>query len=431
VWNLDDELRAIREGGLFRELRTLASGQGASVLRGGALLANFSSNDYLGLAASDELKAALKEGVDRFGAGSGASRLVCGSLAPHEELEVEIASFKGSEAALSFSSGYAVALGTIPALLGKDDVIILDKLCHASLVDAARLSGATVRVFPHNHLEKLERLLSGAADGTARPAVAPYRTPRVLVVTESIFSMDGDAAALSEIVELKDRHGAWLMLDEAHAVGVIGPQGRGLAAELGLEKRVELQMGTLSKAVGLSGGYLAASRSVISLLINKARSFIYSTAPPPAVAFAARESLRLIQCADGEGRREKLRRNRERWEELAAVSPGNHALASAATRSRLRKKVATAHQGGSTDPALACAATGGAIYPVIVGDESRAMDLSSRLLDQGFLVPAIRFPTVARGSARLRVTLSAAHELVQIEALAVSLRSAMAELAGE
>ena len=390
-WEIEKEIGAIREGGLFRELRTLASGQGASVMRGGAMLANFSSNDYLGLAASDELKAALKEGVDRFGAGSGASRLVCGSLAPHEELEAEIASFKGSEAALSFSSGYAVALGTIPALLGKDDVIILDKLCHASLVDAARFSGATVRVFPHNHLEKLERLLSGARRDGA-PEIAPYR---VLVVTESIFSMDGDAAALREIVELKDRHGAWLMLDEAHAVGVIGPQGRGLAAELGLEKRVELQMGTLSKAVGLSGGYLAASRSVISLLINKARSFIYSTAPPPAVAFAARESLRLIQGADGERRREKLRRNRTRWEELAAVKSAS------------------------------------AIFPVIVGDESRAMELSSRLLDQGFLVPAIRFPTVARGSARLRVTLSAAHELVQIEALAMSLRSAMAELAGE
>jgi 8-amino-7-oxononanoate synthase len=385
-WEIEKEIGAIREGGLFRELRTLASGQGASVMRGGAMLANFSSNDYLGLAASEELKAALKEGVDRFGAGSGASRLVCGSLAPHEELEAEIASFKGSEAALSFSSGYAVALGTIPALLGKDDVIILDKLCHASLVDAARLSGATVRVFPHNHLEKLERLLSGAREAG---------TGRVLVVTESIFSMDGDAAALSEIVELKDRHGAWLMLDEAHAVGVIGPQGRGLAAALGLEKRVELQMGTLSKAVGLSGGYLAASRSVISLLINKARSFIYSTAPPPAVAFAARESLRLIQGADGERRREKLRRNRMRWEELAAVKSES------------------------------------AIFPVIVGDESRAMELSRRLLDQGFLVPAIRFPTVARGSARLRVTLSAAHELVQIEALAMSLRSAMAELAGE
>ena len=386
MWNLDDELQQARDGGLFRELRTLASGQGASVMREGRMLANFSSNDYLGLAASDELKAALKEGVDRFGAGAGASRLVCGSLAPHEDLEGEIASFKGAESALSFSSGYAVALGTIPALLGKEDIIILDKLCHASLVDAARLSGATVRVFPHNQFEKLGKLLRGTRESATR---------RVLVVTESIFSMDGDAAALREIVELKDRHGAWLMLDEAHAVGVIGPQGRGLAAQFGLENRVELQMGTLSKAVGLSGGYLAASRSVISLLINKARSFIYSTAPPPAIAFAARESLRLIQGDDGEQRRRKLSENMTLW-----------------------------HQQSTGESASA-------IFPVIIGNESRAMELSRRLLDKGFLVPAIRYPTVARGSARLRVTLSAAHEPAQIEALAMHLRSAMAELAGE
>lgn len=382
-WEIEKEIEAIREGGLFRELRTLESSQGAVVHREGRELINFSSNDYLGLAASEELKSALKEGVDRYGAGSGASRLVCGSLAPHEELEADLAAFKGSEAALSFSSGYAVALGTIPALVGKDDIIILDKLCHASLVDAARLSGATVRVFPHNHLEKLEKLLCGARESGAA---------RVLVVAESIYSMDGDAAKLREIVALKDQHGAWLMLDEAHAVGVIGPQGRGLAAELGLEKRVELQLGTLSKAVGLSGGYLAASRSVISLLINKARSFIYSTAPPPAVAFAARAALKVIQGTEGERRREKLGLNRAEWEKMGASSAS-------------------------------------AIFPVIVGDESRAMVLSRRLLDDGFLVPAIRFPTVARGSARLRVTLSAAHELGQIEALAMCLRRAMAELA--
>lgn len=381
-WDIDKEIGEIREAGLFREMRTLHSTQGPVVKREGRELVNFSSNDYLGLAASDEIKAALMEGIDRFGAGSGASRLVCGSLTPHEELEQEIARFKGTEAALSFSSGYAVALGTIPALMGKDDVIILDKLCHASLLDAARLSGATVRVFPHNHLEKLERLLRSASETGGR----------TLVVTESIFSMDGDAAALREIVDLKDRFGAWLMLDEAHAVGVLGPQGRGLAAALGAEKRIELQMGTLSKAVGLSGGYLAASRAVISLLINKARSFIYSTAPSPAIAFAARESLRLIQGGAGELRRQSLRQNQKQWREDA-----------------------------STD-------LQSAIYPVIIGDESCAMEISRRLLDDGFLVPAIRYPTVARGSARLRVTLSAAHEGIQVEALAVSLRRAMAEL---
>ncbi len=386
TWDLESEIGAIREGGLFRELRTMDSGQGAVVERDGAALVNFSSNDYLGLAASDEIKAALKEGVERFGAGAGASRLVCGSLKPHAELESALAAFKGTEAALTFSSGYAAALGTIPTLMGKDDVIILDKLCHASLVDAARLSGAVVRVFPHNNLDKLERLLRGAREKAAA---------RVLVVTESIFSMDGDAAALAGIVELKDQHGAWLMLDEAHAVGVMGPQGRGLAAKLGLEQRVDLQMGTLSKAAGLSGGYLAASRSVITLLINKARSFIYTTAPPPALAFAACAALRLIEGQGGEARREKLHRHIGLWETLAETKSLS------------------------------------AIQPVIIGDEARAMAVSRRLLDVGFLVPAIRFPTVARGSARLRVTLSATHEGVQIEALAMRLRRAMAELTGE
>lgn len=385
------ELESIRARGLWRELRTLEAAKGVSVRRGGRELSNFSSNDYLGLASSPELRKALIEGIEAHGAGAGASRLVCGSHAAHRELEDEIAKFKRTEAALSFSSGYAVALGTIPALIGGDDVIILDKLCHASLVDAARLSGATIRVFPHNHLEKLERLVRAAREST------PHK--RVLVVTESVFSMDGDAAALREIVEIKERHGAWLMLDEAHAVGVLGPQGRGLAAALGLEQRVDLHMGTLSKAAGLSGGYLAASRAVIDLLVNKARSLIYSTAPPPALAHAARESLRIIQSEAGERLRERLREIVKIWERCRAAGEGHN----------------------TSMPA--------AIHPVIVGDESRAMELSARLLEAGFLAPAIRFPTVARGGARLRITFSAAHEGSQIEALAVSLRRAMAELA--
>jgi 8-amino-7-oxononanoate synthase len=383
--DITGELEAIREGGLWRVLRTLEAADGVHVRREGRELVNFSSNDYLGLADSGELKAALVEGVGKYGAGSGASRLVCGSRAPHEALEAEIARFKRTEAALAFSSGYAVPLGVIPALVGRGDVIILDKLSHACLVDAAKLSGATIRVFPHNHLGKLERLLQSVREASARA--------RVLVVTESIFSMDGDAAALAEIVDLKDRFGAWLLLDEAHAVGVIGPQGRGLAAALGLERHVDLHMGTLSKAAGLSGGYLAASRPVIELLVNKARSFIYSTAPPPALAHAACVSLKLIQGHEGEGRREKLRANSD-----------------------------------SVTGWKCCVTSGSAILPVIIGDETRAVRVSERLLQDGFLVPAIRFPTVARGSARLRITLSAAHEISEIEALAVSLRRAMSEL---
>ena len=412
------ELESIRARGLWRELRALEDSHGARVTRDGRELLNFSSNDYLGLAGSEELKSALRDGIGRHGAGSGASRLVCGSRAPHRELEEEIAAFKRAEAALSFSSGYAVALGTIPALLGRDDVIILDKLCHASLVDAARLSGATIRVFPHNHLAKLERLVRAARESAPRA--------RVLVVTESIFSMDGDAAALREIADIKDKHGAWLLLDEAHAVGLLGPRGRGLAAALGLDQRVDLHMGTLSKALGLSGGYLAASRAVIDLLVNKARSLIYSTAPPPALAHAAREALRIIQSETGERLRDKLRANVAMWEMLCAqrearsdetpVTPGTpHSTLDASDSEIQNPKFSPSR------PA--------AVHPLIVGDESRAMELSARLLDAGFLVPAIRFPTVARGSARLRVTLSAAHEGSQIEALAVSLRRAMAELA--
>ncbi len=371
-WKLADELHELEQRSLRRSLRSLDSPQGPVVQLNGCEVINFSSNDYLGFASSDVLKNAMMEGIVRYGAGSGASRLVCGGLAPHRELEEALAAFKGAEAALTFSSGFAVALGVIPALMGKDDVIIMDKLCHASLVDAARLSGATIRVFPHNHLEKLERLLQS------------HEGRRTLVITESIFSMDGDAALLKEIVELKDQHGAWLMLDEAHAVGVLGPQGRGLAAALGLEQRIDLQMGTLSKALGLSGGYLAASRTVIDLLINKARSFIYSTAPSPAVAHAASAALQLCISAEGDARRAKLQAN------LAALGRG-------------------------VQPS--------AIVPIIIGDESAAMQLSAQLLEEGYLIPAIRYPTVARGTARLRVTLSAAHEASQVEGIAQRLQA--------
>lgn len=369
-WDLNHELHELEQRSLRRSLRSLDSPQGPVVQLNGREVINFSANDYLGFASSDVLKNAMTEGIARYGAGSGASRLVCGGLAPHRELEEALAYFKGAEAALTFSSGFAVALGVIPALMGKDDVIIMDKLCHASLVDAARLSGATIRVFPHNHLEKLERLLQ-SNEGR-----------RTLVITESIFSMDGDAALLKEIVERKDQHGAWLMLDEAHAVGVLGPQGRGLAAALGLEQRIDLQMGTLSKALGLSGGYLAASRTVIDLLVNKARSFIYSTAPSPAVAHAASAALQLCMSAEGDARRAKLQAN------LAALGRG-------------------------VQPS--------AIVPIIIGDESAAMQLSAQLLEEGYLIPAIRYPTVARGTARLRVTLSAAHETDQVLSLVAKL----------
>lgn len=395
-----EELGRITDAGLLRRLRTLDSPQGCVIERDGRRLVNFSSNDYLGLAASEPLKEAMIEGVQRFGAGAGASRLVCGNLAPHQELEETLAQFKSTEAALAFNSGYATALGVIPALCGKEDVIILDKLSHASLIDAAKLSGATLRIFPHNNVERLENLLK-----TVR--ARHDSNARVLVVTESVFSMDGDFAPLSEIVALAEHHDALLLVDEAHAVGVLGPQGRGLVAALGLEKRVPLQMGTLSKALGTSGGYLAASRAMVDLLINKARSLIYSTAPPPAVAFAATAAVRLVQSEAGASLRERLQAN------IRQAKGGIAALGST---------VVTTVQDSESFPLQS------AILPLIIGDETTAMQIAEALHQEGFLIPAIRYPTVARGSARLRLTLSALHEGTQIESLIACLHRHMPEL---
>jgi len=375
-----EELDALAREGLRRRLRPLGSPQGPRVKLADhdrEEVLNFSSNDYLGFASCPELAARFAEHLARHGAGSGASRLVCGTLAPHLELEEKLAEMKRSEAALVFSSGFAAATGTIPALCRKGDVVVLDKLCHASLIDGARLSGADLRVFPHNDLDRLEHLLRWARERTA-PADG-----RVLVVTESVFSMDGDRAPLAPICELKDRYGALLLLDEAHALGVIGPEGRGLAAEESLEERVDLQMGTLSKSLGLSGGYLCAARPWIDLLVNRARSFIYSTAPSPALAATAAEALDRLRGGEGDLRRQRLRSHLARF-------PGPPASA---------------------------------IVPWILGSNESALAAAESLLEKGFLVPAIRYPTVPRGSARLRLTLSAAHQPEEVGALVEALAS--------
>jgi len=374
---LAEQLAQIEAQHLRRRLRVVESAQGAEVVVDGRALVNFSSNDYLGLANDPRLRAASAAALERYGAGTGSARLVCGSQAPHVELETTLARFKGTEAALSFSTGYAAALGTIPALVGQADVVILDKLCHACLVDGARLSGATIRVFPHNHLEKLERLLAWAREN--------YAKANVLVVTESVFSMDGDTAPLREIVDLKERFGAWLMVDEAHGVGVLGPQGRGLAAELGVAERIDIQMGTLGKALGAAGGAICGSERLIDFLVNRARSFIFSTAPTPASAAAATEAIRLLESGGADPLREKL------WENLVRF------------RAEPRPE--------------------SAIVPHIVGDEAEAVALAERLREQGLLVPAIRYPTVARGQARLRITLSAAHSAEQVDHLTAALAS--------
>jgi len=365
-----EHLRHLAAEGLLRTARPLDTPAGVTVGREGKTLWNFASNDYLGLARHPAIEAALIEGVKLFGAGAAASRLVCGSLPAHRLLEEALAAAKQAEAALTFSSGFATALGTITAVVGKQDTVILDKLCHASLVDAARLSGATIRVFPHNDLDKLSRLL---ATSRAKSADA-----RILVVTESVFSMDGDFCPLAEIVELVENHEALLLLDEAHGFGVLGENGMGLAEMLGLQQRVTFQMGTLSKAAGLSGGYLAASRDWIDLLINRARSFIYSTASPPMLAHAATAALHLIRSAEGRQLRADLRRNLDLFQSTTHPTP---------------------------------------IVPVICGTNEAALHASATLEDQGFLVPAIRFPTVPRGTARLRISFSAAHPPETIRAL--------------
>jgi 8-amino-7-oxononanoate synthase len=383
---LNIRLEAIQEQGLYRELRRVDSPQGTRVEIAGKSLLNFSSNDYLGLAAHTTLKEAAIRAVESFGAGSGASRLICGSIAPHHELEETIAAFKGTEAALSFSSGYATAIGTLYALMGKDDVVIVDKLVHACIVDAAKLCGAKLRVFDHNDLNDLEDILKWA-DSRSRNT---QHVSRVLVVTESVFSMDGDHAPLREIVALKEKYGAWLMLDEAHAAGLYGDRRRGLAENLQIGDQVEIQMGTLGKAFGSSGGFICGSRALIDLLINRARSFIFSTAPVPAAAAAATAAIRLVQSAEGESLCKKL------WHNV---------------------------DGFASDFGLRTSDFKSAIIPIIIGLETKAVEAANALRSKGIFVPAIRYPTVARGSARLRVTLTAAHNPEDVAALTNALHA--------
>lgn len=384
----EEQLQALHARALYRKLREIGTPQGPEVRIVGRQLVNFSSNDYLGLAADPILRQAAIAAIEEFGVGAGASRLISGTQSPHVVLETTLAKWKQAPAAICFSSGYAAAVGTLPALASKQDVVILDKLCHASLIDGARLSGATLRVFPHNHLGKLESHLDWAQ--------REHPDARVVIVTESVFSMDGDRAPLRELVELKKRFGASLLLDEAHAIGVVGPHGRGLAAELGLEGQIDVQMGTLSKSLGVSGGYICGSRNLIDWLINRARSFVFSTAPPPALAAAATAAIHFLASEEGEARRKLLWR---RVVQFRKILPGGDA---------------------------AFGKPGGAIIPWMVGDEHRALDLAEALQQEGFFVPAIRYPTVAKGAARLRITISAAHSAVQI----ASLGEAIGRLAG-
>lgn len=377
---LTQELHELESRHLRRRLQVVeANLPGGRVQVEGQIYLNLSSNDYLGLATDPRLVAAAQEAAARWGAGSTASRLIVGTLALHHEVEEAVAAFKGTPRAVLFNTGYMANVGVIAGLMGKGDVILSDKLNHASIVDGQRLAEARYYRYPHNDLERLEDLLKKQA--AAR---------RVLIVTDSVFSVDGDVAPLRELVALKERYGAWLMIDEAHATGVFGARGAGLAEALGLTAAVDIHMGTFSKALGSFGAYVAGSGPLIEMLYNKARSFIFSTALPPPVLGAMQAAVEIVQ-------QEPQRRQ--------------YLLAQAA---RFRRRL----QAGGLDTL----ASSSQIIPVLVGDNARALEFAGALRQAGLMVVAIRPPTVPPGGARLRFSLSAAHpeaELTQAAAVIV------------
>lgn len=375
------EARAAREReGLLRRLRTLDSGGGPWIVVDDRRLLNFSSNDYLGLAGHPDVRAALQRAADEHGVGATAAHLVCGHHAPHSALEDALAEWTGRDRALLFSTGYMANLGVISALLGPGDVCIQDKLNHASLLDGARLAGCTLKRYPH-----------GDSDAARRQLLASPGTAAVLA-TDGVFSMDGDVAPLSELAGIAREQHAALWVDDAHGVGVLGPDGAGSVAEVGLgADDVPILMGTLGKALGTAGAFVSGSESVINALMQFARTYVYTTAMPPALAAAALAAVGIA------------RRDHDRRTHLSVLVE------------RFRA--------GATRVGLPLGVSRMPIQPVLVGDSSRAVALAEALERDGFLVVAIRPPTVPAGQARLRVALSAQHGTDDVDALLRALES--------
>ena len=361
-------------------MATRAGAQAARITLDGRELVNFGSNDYLALAADPRLARAAAEAAQREGWGSGASPLICGYGRSHQRLEKRLAEFEGAEAAAVFSTGFAANAGTIAALVGPGDMVFTDRKNHASLLDGCRLSRADVRVYPHADWQRLDQLLAKATGHRRR-----------LIVTDSLFSMDGDLAPLAELADLAKRHAAMLLIDEAHATGVFGPNGRGAAERLGVEDWIDVRVGTLSKALGSIGGFVAGSRSLVEWLINRARPYVFSTAPPAAMAAAALAALDVLR--DEPERRQRL---------LSRAD---------ALRTRL------AQQGWNVGKSAS------QIIPVIVGRPERAVHLAAKLRNRGLFVPAIRPPTVPEGQACLRISLTYGHTEEMIEQLGEALCS--------
>jgi 8-amino-7-oxononanoate synthase len=378
--DLSADLSALDSAGLRRRRRTLEAPCGPLAVVGGRQLVSFCSNDYLGLANDPALVEAACAGAKSWGVGSGASHLVSGHLAPHQALEQQLASFTGLPRALLFSTGYMANLGVVPALVGRGDAVFSDKLNHASLIDAIQLSRAESKRYPHADLAALERLLMVS------------KAKRKLILTDAVFSMDGDLAPLPELLALAERFDAWLVVDDAHGFGVLGPQGRGSLAHCQLphSQRI-IYMGTLGKAAGASGAFVCADEAVIEWLLQRARTYIFTTGSSPLIACALLASLDLIE--NGDTRREHL------WQLAAQLRDGL-----AGTRWQLLPSPT-------------------AIQPVIIGDNFEALRIANALYERGLWVPAIRPPTVPKGTARLRVSLTAAHSTAQVAMLVDALQA--------
>ena len=372
---LDKELAAMRERHLYRPLRIMSSAQGPIVSVDDRRVISLSSNDYLGLSHHPRMKRAAIEAVERYGAGSGAVRTIAGTMTLHEALEADLAAFKHTEAVLTFQSGFTANTGVIPTITGDADLIVSDELNHASIIDGMRLSKAPRRVFRHADVESLREVLREATEQGRDGHGTPYRL--ILVVTDGVFSMDGDIAPLPGIVEAAEAYGAAVMVDDAHASGVLGKDGRGSVSHFGLEGRVAIQVGTLSKAVGVLGGYVAGSQALRDILVQRARPFLFSTSAPPAVAAACLEAIAIMQ--EEPELIERLWANTRRFKaELA----------------RLGFDI-----GHSETP----------ITPVMLGDSETTIRFSNRLFEEGVFGTSVIFPTVALDRARIRTIVTAAH----------------------
>jgi glycine C-acetyltransferase/8-amino-7-oxononanoate synthase len=370
----EKELAELDAVGMRRSLRTV-DGQGPRAVVDDRDVLLLCSNNYLGLAGHPALLEAAAAATWRYGAGSGASRLVSGTLPPHAWLEERLAAFKGTEAALLFNSGFAANTGILQGLFGPDDIIFSDELNHASLIDGCRLSRARTVVYPHGDIQALERLMASET---------LHRKGRWLIVTDGVFSMDGDIAPLPALCMLKERFDALLMVDDAHGTGVLGPTGRGTAEHLGCLGRIDLQMGTLGKALGCAGAYLAAPRVVIDTLVNRSRPFIFSTSLPPSVPAAAMAAIDIIESSEGVSLRADLHRNRALF--AGRLIEAELDLLNSATQ----------------------------IVPVLVGEPAPTMAITRCLLDDGIFLQGIRPPTVPEGTCRLRATVMATHDRVDL-----------------